>query len=102
MFVEWLEEYQKLSRKTQFISQLATFLVSISSLLSLYELARFFYYGLQYLKGFTDNEETQFWSSIVFQIAILIAFALRFSFLLFKTSKNFWLSQGLYFIRQLS
>ena len=98
MFAKWCKEYQRLSQKTRFLSQLAAFLVSIFSFLSLYELARFFYYEPQFLKGLMENEETQFWSSIIFQIAILMAFALRFSLLFFKTSKSFWLSQGLCFI----
>lgn len=98
MFAKWLEEYQRLSQEPRFLSQLAIFLVSIFSLLSLYQTARFFYYEPQLLSGFTETEGTRFWSSIVFQILIFMAFASRFSLLFFKTSKSFWISQVLYLI----
>ncbi len=42
MFAKWLEEYRKLSRETRFISQLAAFLISVFSFLSLYDIVRFF------------------------------------------------------------
>lgn len=99
MVAKWFEEYQKLSRKTRFISQLAAFLISVFSLLSIYDIARIvMYHEPQFLKGLTETELFEFWISMIFQILIFTIFVLRFSLLFFKSSKSFWLSQGLSFV----
>ncbi len=90
MFAKWFNEYQKLSRKTRFISQFAAFTVLIFSLLSLYDVARIVHYNSDY----PGNEQLfEFWISIIFQVLIFILFTLRFGLLFFESSKSFWLSE---------
>lgn len=94
MFAKWFEEYQRLSQKMRFFSQLASFLIAIVSFFSLYELTRVFYFEPEYLNKFIE-EESRFLYSVTFQISLFIIFALRFVVLFFKTAKAFWLGQGL-------
>lgn len=96
MFAKWLEEYQKLSRKTRFISQLAAFLVSLFSFLSLYDLVKIFSENPQYLESFI--EEAHLISSVIFQVSILIIFSVRFVLTFFDREKYFWLNQILWIL----
>ncbi len=96
MFGKWLDEYQKLSQKTRFISQLAAFLLSLFSLLSLYDIVKFFSNNPQALESFI--EESNLISSIIFQISIVIVFGVRFILTFVKKEKVFWINQTLWLI----
>jgi hypothetical protein len=98
MIKNWLEEYKRLSEKTVFLSKFGSFIIAIFTLLSLYDFARFFYIEPNFWNSFTETEKAEFWVSIVFQLSIFIFFTLRFTLLFFKTSKIFWLTQGLSFV----
>jgi hypothetical protein len=86
-----IEEYQNISRKTRFISQLAAFLIAIFSAFSLYDLAGFFKKYPEELNSFIEN--TGLLSSVAFQASISIVFAAKFVLLIFNTKKVFWLNQ---------
>lgn len=95
MFAKWFEEYQKLSQKTRFISQLAAFLIALFALLSIYDIVYFLHIN-NYLsvKGFLKFPGL--FTSVIFQISVLIVFASRFVLLFFNSEKNFNISQILW------
>ena len=95
MFGKWLEEYQKLSQKTRFISQLGAFLIALFAKLSLYDKAYYLHIN-NYLsvKGFSEFDGL--FTSVIFQTIVLIIFALRFVLLFFKSEKTFNISQFLW------
>jgi hypothetical protein len=94
MFSNWLEEFRKISEKTRFISQLAAFLISIFSFLSLYDLIRIYDTEFQNLKEFLEVAGLK--SAILFQATILLVFAARFVLLFFKTKNVFRFNQILW------
>lgn len=85
MFAKWFEEYEKLSEKTSFISKLGTFAVAIFALLSLYDIARFFYLNPSESQRFFEIHLLS--TAVVFQLLILFIFMSRFV-LLFVNSKH--------------
>lgn len=91
MFAKWFEEYQKLSQKTLFISQLAMFLISIFTILGFYDIVR-----VLYLDSLNVFEIHGLFSAIIFQLSILIIFATRFVLTFFDKEKYFWLNQILW------
>ncbi|CAN5316643.1 hypothetical protein BH20ACI1_BH20ACI1_04400 [soil metagenome] len=91
MFATWLEEYQKITRKTQFISQLAMFLISTFTILGFYDIVRVLYFN-----SLNIFEIHGLSSAIIFQFSILIIFATRFVLTFFDKEKYFWLNQILW------
>lgn len=85
MLAKWFEEYQELSEKTSFISKLGTFSVAIFAVLSLYDIARFFYDNPSKSDRFFEIHLLS--TAVVFQLLILFIFASRFV-LLFVNSKH--------------
>ena len=96
MFAKWLEEYQRLLRKTRFISQLALFLISVFTILSLYDIAHFFYFNPS--KSGRFFEIHLLFPSVIFQSVIFVIFVSRFGLSYFKSKKAFTLSQILWLI----
>ena len=94
MFAKRLDEYKSLLNKSQLISQIAVFIVSIFSLLSLYDLIRFFNENPHRLNEFIETSDLL--TAIAFQISILMVFVSRFILLFFKTKNFFWISQILW------
>jgi len=93
MFGKWFEEYQKLSQKTRFISQLGAFLIALSALFSLFDLA----YRLYIYSSSLDFFEIYgLPTAVIFQTIVLTIFALRFILLFFKSEKTFNISQFLW------
>ncbi len=91
MFAKWLDEYQKLSRKTRFISQFAAFIIALISLLSLYTNLHAGYLN----PGYVESHGQYFWISNLFHILVACFFGSRFV-LLFFDSRSFWLAQLLW------
>ncbi len=94
MFAKWLEEYQRLSNEMRFVSKLGTFLVSLFAILSLYNIAHFFYlgnYGVQIL-----FEIQALLPAVIFQSVIFLVFAAKFASLFFKSEKAFVFNQILW------
>src|SRR5688572_10310365 len=91
MFGKWFEEYQKLSQKTRFISQLGAFLIALSALSSLFDIACYLPYNET---GFFEIYTLPI--AVIFQTIVLIIFALRFILLFFKSDKTFNISQFLW------
>lgn len=85
MFAKWFEEYRSLAEKTSFISKLAAFLVALFALLSLYDIARFFYLNPSESQLFFKMQLLS--TAVVFQLLILFIFLSRFV-LLFVNSKH--------------
>lgn len=92
MFKKWIDEYKRVSEKTRFVSQLAAFIISLFSILSLYNLVWWFK-----IEEFSSLSEFlnvyQMPSAIIFQVAIAIVFAARFSLFFFKSEKSFRFNQ---------
>lgn len=95
MFGKWFEQYQKLSQRTRFISQLGAFLIALSALLSLFDIVYFLHF-INYLsvKGFFKVNGLP--TAVIFQTIVLTVFALRFVLLFFKSEKTFKISQFLW------
>jgi hypothetical protein len=94
MFAKWFEEYQRYSERMRFLSKLSAFLVSLFAILSLYNIAYFFYI---YNYGFnTLFEIHNLFPAAVFQFAIFLIFALKFALLFFKSKKAFIFDQILW------
>lgn len=94
MFAKWLEEYQRLSERLRFLSKLSAFLVSLFAVLSLYNIARFFYlenYGLHRL-----FEIHALFPAVIFQLVIFLVFAVKFASLFFRSEKAFAVNQILW------
>ncbi|MDQ3132569.1 MAG: hypothetical protein M3Q99_17620 [Acidobacteriota bacterium] len=87
MFAKWLEEYQKLSQKMRFLSQLTAFLISIIAILSLDSYWKLIYEYPSYL----DYNLGKALLISVFQFGIGLTFAIRFT-LLFSKSKEFFIT----------
>ncbi len=96
MLAKWFEEYRKVSKETRLISQLAMFLFSIFTILSLYDIAHFFYFNPSALNRFF--EINLLFPAVIFQSVILIIFAARFVLLLFKSKKAFAFNQVFWLI----
>ena len=96
MFGKWLDEYRRLSQKTRFVSQLGAFLLSLFSLLGLYDIVKFFSNNPQALESFI--EESNLISSVIFQISIVIVFGARFTLTFIRKEKAFWINQTLWLI----
>lgn len=94
MLAKILTKYRRLSEKLGFLSQLSAFLISIFTILSLYDLTRFLYSEPQYLDSF--REDSNFFFFVGFQITIFLVFISRFSLLFFKSSKAFGFNQLLW------
>ena len=90
MLAKWFEEYQKLSKKTRFVSQLAAFLISVFVILSLYDIAHFFYVNPSNTDRFFEIRLLI--TSVIFQSVIFIVFALRFALFFFLSKKTLFLS----------
>lgn len=91
MFAKWFGEYQRLAKKLRFLSKLSAFLISLFAVLSLYNIAYFFYidnYGFNKI-----FEIHNLFSAIIFQIVIFLIFALKFCLLFFESKRAFVLSQ---------
>lgn len=100
MSAKRIEEYEKLSQETRFLSQLSAFLISIFSLLSLYEIIRGIYFEFFYLETPQDFEhfksfleESGIVYAVIFQLSIASIFAFRFALHFFKSRRVFWLNQ---------
>lgn len=96
MVAKWFEEYRRNSQKTLFLSKLGAFLVSLFSILSLYNIARIFY---------IENYELQrvfeihlLFTAVLFQSAIFLVYAVKFGSLFFKAKKSFVFNQWLWVI----
>jgi hypothetical protein len=97
MIKKWFREYKKLSFEIRFISQLAAFLISLFTVLSLYDWIQLYFV---YPKWFNELNEVSelFLVSIILQISIATIFAARFVLLFFNTEKAFCFNQTLYLI----
>ncbi len=89
MFAKRLEEYRENYLETQFISQLSAFLISLLSLLSLFDNLHAGYLFPEVVK----NNWRFFWIPIIFHIFVSLFFGVRFILLFFSSKKSFWLSQ---------
>lgn len=91
MLTKWFEEYQWLSRKTRFISQLAAFLISVFTILSLYDIAHFFYFNPSYSGRFFEIH--LLFQSVIFQSVIFVIFVSRFVLSFLKSNTTFVFNQ---------
>lgn len=96
MFAKWFEEYKKLFQKTRFISQMAAFLISVFTILSLYDIAHFFYFNPSYSDRFFEIH--LLFPSVIFQSVIFIIFVSRFGLSFLKSKKAFIFNQILWII----
>ena len=96
MFAKWLEEYQRLSGKLRFLSQLAAFLLSLFAVLSLYNIAYLFR-----LDNYAFNQlfEIHFlFPAVIFHLVIFVTFAAKFALLFFKSKRFLYLNHILWII----
>jgi hypothetical protein len=89
MFAKWLEEYRRLSRKTQFISQLGTFLVSLFAFLSCWSIFKAISYNPSAVNLLWNN----ILISITFHLVIGVFFTGRFVLLFFSSKRSLWFAQ---------
>lgn len=97
MFANWLKEYRSLTEKFQFISKLATFLISTFTILSIYDVIYFYCCDLSDAK-LQFIVELKIIPAIIFQCLILSVFISRFILLFYAARKVFWFNQVLYLI----
>ena len=85
---KWLEEYQRISLKTQFLSKLGTFLVFLFAFLSCWKI----FDALYHL-----SDSNLLWKniliSITFHLIIGIIFGVRFVLLFFSSKRSFLIGQ---------
>jgi len=96
MLAKWFEEHQRLSRKTRFASQLAAFLISVFTILSLYDIAHFFYFNPSYSGRFFEIH--LLFQSVIFQSVIFVIFGSRFVLSFFESKLAFTFGQILWAI----
>lgn len=96
MLAKLFDEYQRLSEKAGFVSKLGAFLISIFTILSLYDIFYFLYFSPSGLKNFFEIHGL--FSAVIFHALILMVFAARFVLLFFKTRKFFYFNQILWLI----
>jgi hypothetical protein len=89
MFAKWLEEYERLSKATRFISKLGTFLVSLFAFLSCWQI----FNALSYNPSAAGSLWNNILVSIIFHLIIGIIFAIKFALLFFNSKRIFWLAQ---------
>lgn len=88
---KWVEEYRRISLKTQFLSKLGTFLLSLLVILSLYDIARYFYDYPSELNRFFEIH--LLFTAVIFQFVVFVIFSLRFVLSFFKSKKVFFINQ---------
>lgn len=105
MSASWAEEYKRFSQKTRFLPQLAAFLISIFSVLSVYEIAHGIYFEFFYLENPPlISQFKRFWEesgilySLIFQLSIAVIFTFRFVLQFFESTKIFWLNRILWIV----
>lgn len=96
MFAKWLDEYQKVSKKTRFVSRLAAFLISVFVILSLYDIAHFFYVNPSNTDKFFEIHLLI--TSVLFQSVIFVVFTSRFAVSFFISKKTFVFDKFLWLI----
>jgi len=94
MSAKWLEEYRENYLETRLVSQLAAFLLSLLSLLSLFNNLHAGYLFPEVVK----NDWQFFWIPIIFHIFVFLFFGIRFILLFFSSKKSFWFSQLFWFL----
>jgi hypothetical protein len=94
MFAKWLVRYTDFFYKTRYISQFSVFLISLFSILSLYDLLWSGYYNPMHVEANWNLYSL----SIAFHVFTFLIFAIRFTLLFFNSKKGFWFSQTLWLI----
>ncbi len=97
MFGKWFEEYQKLSQKTRFISQLGAFLIALFAMLSLYDWLQIYISYPNIVNEYRLMSDV-FIKSLIFQVLIGLIFFARFVLLFSKSDKMNWVKVALYLI----
>lgn len=96
MFSKWINEYQAFSKKTRIVSKFGAFLISIFTLLSLYDLVKALYFDPSYFDSIWEMGGA--FPAIIFQISILAVFLTRFILLFLNSKRMFWVNQILWLI----
>ena len=90
MFENWFKE----NRKLKLLSQTATFLIALFSILSFVEILR----AISYNPDALIFQKTKVITSCLFHIVIASSFAFRFVLLFFSSKKTFMISQIVWLI----
>ena len=91
---KWLDEYQTISWEIALVSQLASFLIPLFALLSLYSLLKAGYNVPEYV----ESHQKIFLVAVFFHILAAVVFGARFVLLFFNSKKSFWLSQLIWIV----